>query len=116
MGDSQDVTDEQLLDRIIRLRGESLAESATPLEGHPQDMDQRTALDDLSRANAERQRRRLPDVFDRGAVWEVKWAEPASDTSVTYYTDRFESREAAYARAKEIQDAFVEVDAPEGWP
>jgi len=67
-----------------------------------------TVLTDLKAATDELKRRGLPDMYHRGGIYEVKWAEPHGD-SVTFRTDRFRTFDESLERAKALQEAFEDL-------
>lgn len=100
--------DQELYELVLDLQERSV--TTKPLEPF-EDVDA-TALTELKAATDELKRRGFPDMYHRGGVYEVKWAEPHGD-SVTFHTDRFRTFDEAYERAKALQEAF---EGTSGYP
>lgn len=67
----------------------------------------------LLHATTECKRRGLPDMYHPSKnVFVVKWGEPHGN-SVTIHTERHRTMDEAMARARELQEAFRDV---EGYP
>ena len=93
--------DRELYELALDLQERSI--TTQPLE--PLEDIDATILTELKTTTDEFKRRGLPEMYHRGGVYEVRWAEPHGD-SATVHTDRFRTFDEAFARAKELQAAF----------
>ena len=93
--------DRELYELVLDLRERSV--TTQPLK--PFEEIDATVLTELKAATDELKRRGLPDMYHRGSVYEVTWAEPGGD-AVTFHTDRFRTFDDALARGKALQEAF----------
>lgn len=67
----------------------------------------------LLSATKELRLRGLPDMYNpTKGIYEVRWGEPHGD-AVTFHTERYRSMDDALARARQLQDAFRDLD---GYP